>query len=72
MTFDHGLDGSMAGDYASVVYWYQLEPHATFTALPSVPERRPRLPWSSPAQWLLLTLLLLLLPVLIYALCRAA
>jgi hypothetical protein len=33
VTLDHGLESSMAGDYASVAYWYQLEPHATFTVL---------------------------------------
>jgi len=53
VTLDHGLDNSMAADYVSVAYWYQLEPHAPFPALPASRARRPALPWTNPVQWLL-------------------
>jgi hypothetical protein len=50
---DHGLDNTMAGDYSSVAYWYQHEPHRPFPELPPARDRRPGVPWVSPAQWLL-------------------
>lgn len=69
VAFDHGLGNSMAGDYSSVAYWYQLEPHAPFLALSNPELRRPRLPWVNPIQWSLLGLLLAS-PVLIYLMLR--
>jgi hypothetical protein len=42
MTIEHGHANDLANDYASVVYWYQTEPHAPFPAMPPVVERRPR------------------------------
>jgi hypothetical protein len=52
MTLDHGLGNTMQGDYTTVAYWYQAEPHQPFSTLPSVGERRARTPWINPAQWL--------------------
>jgi hypothetical protein len=51
ITLDHGLSNSMAGDYTSVAYWYQREPHAPLHALPSIAARRPTWPWMNPIQW---------------------
>ncbi|MBW1878720.1 MAG: DUF2961 domain-containing protein [Deltaproteobacteria bacterium] len=51
---DHGLENSMAGDFTSVAYWYQQEPHHPFPALPPAAERRPGMPWKNIAQWALL------------------
>jgi Protein of unknown function (DUF2961) len=50
---DHGLHNSMEADFRSVAYWYQHEPHDPFPSLPPVAERRPLVPVSNPAQWLL-------------------
>jgi hypothetical protein len=52
MTIDHGLENSMEGDYTTVAYWYQAEPHQPFPPLPPPQDRRPRTPWVNPAQWL--------------------
>jgi hypothetical protein len=41
-TIEHGHDNNYGNDYTSVAYWYQLEPHARFPALPGVSERLPR------------------------------
>jgi hypothetical protein len=38
---DHGYTNQVAGDYSSVAYWYQNEPHAAFPVLPPVAERLP-------------------------------
>lgn len=38
---DHGYENQVEGDYASVAYWYQEEPHAALPALPPYPLRRP-------------------------------
>jgi hypothetical protein len=38
---DHGYTNQVAGDYTSVAYWYQSEPHADFSPLPPVEERLP-------------------------------
>ena len=54
VTLDHGLSNTMAGDYSSVAYWYQSEPHEPFDLLPSAAERRPAVPWTNPLQWLIL------------------
>ncbi len=51
MAIDHGLKNSMAGDYSSVAYWYQSEPHRAFAALPPARQRRRRWPWRQLAQW---------------------
>jgi hypothetical protein len=53
MTLDHGLENTMEGDYATVAYWYQTEPHQPFAALPPTHDRRARTPWMNPVQWLL-------------------
>jgi hypothetical protein len=34
-TVEHGHANNFANEYASVAYWYQTEPHATFPVLPS-------------------------------------
>jgi hypothetical protein len=63
VTMDHGLRNSMAGDYSSVAYWYQDEPHAPFPALPDARGRRPTFPWIQVCQWALLATVLVLLLV---------
>jgi len=50
---DHGLGNSMRGEYASVVSWYQAEPHAAFPPLPVPAARRPGFPGQQLAQWAL-------------------
>ena len=40
-TVEHGHANNFANDYASVAYWYQTEPHATFPALPARVALRP-------------------------------
>ena len=44
MTIEHGHANNFENDYSSVVYWYQMEPHATFPKLLPVKERLPRFP----------------------------
>jgi hypothetical protein len=39
---DHGYTNQVSGDYHSVAYWYQTEPHAPFPLLPPVANRLPR------------------------------
>lgn len=51
---DHGLENSIAADFTSVAYWYQLEPHAPFPALPDHTQRRTSTPWKNLLQWTLL------------------
>jgi hypothetical protein len=41
VTIEHGHNNDLANDYASVAYWYQVEPHKPFPKLPSVEERIP-------------------------------
>lgn len=65
VSFEHGLENSLTGDYSSVAYWYQHEPHAPFPALANPIGRRPRLPWMSPLQWFLVVLPVVV-PVLLY------
>lgn len=36
-TIEHGTNNDTEGDYSSVAYWYQAEPHAPFPPLPSNP-----------------------------------
>jgi D-arabinan exo alpha-(1,3)/(1,5)-arabinofuranosidase (non-reducing end) len=43
-TIEHGHANNLANDYASLVYWYQYEPHYSFPALPSAMHRLPRQP----------------------------
>ena len=38
---DHGYTNQVAGDYSSMAYWYQTEPHQPFPALPPLAERMP-------------------------------
>ena len=42
-TIEHGHANNYGNDYASVAYWYQVEPHAEFPRLPGVVGRLPRL-----------------------------
>lgn len=53
VAIDHGLHNSLEGDYASVAYWYQEEPHAPFPALPSAVARRPSPAWRNMLQFAL-------------------
>lgn len=41
-TIEHGHANNYENDYASVAYWYQLEPHKPFSALIPVEKRMPR------------------------------
>jgi hypothetical protein len=41
VTIEHGHANRRSDDYASTAYWYQLEPHAAFPALPDVADRLP-------------------------------
>jgi len=41
-TIEHGHANNYENDYSSLAYWYQIEPHATFPALPPAAERMPR------------------------------
>jgi hypothetical protein len=42
VTIEHGHANRRSDDYASTAYWYQIEPHKTFPALPGVQDRLPR------------------------------
>ncbi len=42
VTIEHGHANRRSDDYSSTAYWYQLEPHKPFPALPPVAERLPR------------------------------
>ena len=53
VNMDHGLENVLKGDYCSVAYWYQEEPHAPFDELPSAPRRKPVPVWTNSAQILL-------------------
>jgi hypothetical protein len=52
---DHGYTNQVAGDYASVAYWYQDEPHAAFPMIPPVEARLPASPRDNAYQFALLT-----------------
>jgi len=41
-TIEHGHTNNYENDYTSVAYWYQIEPHAPFPALPEAQARLPR------------------------------
>lgn len=41
-TIEHGHANNYENDYSSLAYWYQIEPHAPFPALPTAAERMPR------------------------------
>lgn len=42
VSIEHGHANKLRNDYCSTAYWYQLEPHAPFPALPPASERLPR------------------------------
>jgi hypothetical protein len=42
VTIEHGHANDRADDWASVAYWYQIEPHHVWAAMPPVKERLPR------------------------------
>ncbi len=42
VTIEHGHANRRSDDYSSTAYWYQLEPHQPFPALPPVEQRLPR------------------------------
>lgn len=52
---DHGYANLVEGDYHSVAYWYQTEPHQSMPALPPVTARLPRSTQENAAQFLLAT-----------------
>jgi len=52
---DHGYTNQVAGDYSSVAYWYQSEPHGAFPALPPVETRLPTPPGRNAYQFALFT-----------------
>lgn len=41
VTIEHGHNNHRSDDYSSTAYWYQLEPHKSFPALPGVKDRLP-------------------------------
>lgn len=41
VTIEHGHGNRRSDDYSSTAYWYQLEPHKPFAALPPVEQRIP-------------------------------
>jgi hypothetical protein len=43
-SIEHGHANNYENDYSSVAYWYQIEPHAPFPALPGARARLPRFP----------------------------
>jgi hypothetical protein len=42
-TIEHGHANHRSDNFFSVAYWYQMEPHATFPALPPLEQRIPRI-----------------------------
>ena len=64
VAMDHGLENELEGDYTSVAYWYQAEPHAPFQALAPPAHRAP----TSGGLNLLQVILLLVAPALVVAL----
>jgi hypothetical protein len=64
VAIDHGFENELEGDYASVAYWYQAEPHAPFQVLAQPAERAP----TSGGLNLLQATLLLVAPALAVAL----
>jgi Protein of unknown function (DUF2961) len=55
LTLDHGFANQLRGDYSSVAYWYQAEPHGPFPRLPDALARLPRATVGNVAQVLLAT-----------------
>ncbi|MFI5385256.1 MAG: glycoside hydrolase family 172 protein [Fimbriimonadales bacterium] len=43
VSIEHGHANKMRNDYCSTAYWYQIEPHGAFPALPGVQDRLARL-----------------------------
>jgi hypothetical protein len=43
-TLEHGHANNFANEYASLVFWYQTEPHAPFPTLPARDDMRPPFP----------------------------
>jgi len=43
-TIEHGHANDRGDKSSSVAYWYQIEPHVEFPAMPSVDQRLPRVP----------------------------
>lgn len=43
MTIEHGHANHRSDNYYTVAYWYQLEPHAPFPAMPPVKDRIPEM-----------------------------
>lgn len=43
VTMEHGHGNHRADNWSTVAYWYQLEPHGEFPALPTAEQRLPRL-----------------------------
>ncbi len=58
VSLDHGWKNCMAGSYRSTAFWYQLEPHHPFPALPQARARRPTRPLANPTQWAICMLIL--------------
>ncbi|TET54463.1 MAG: DUF2961 domain-containing protein, partial [Anaerolineales bacterium] len=50
VTVDHGFKNQIVGDYSSVAFWYQDEPHQEFAPLPAAAARRPVSPLPNLAQ----------------------
>jgi hypothetical protein len=65
VAMDHGFENQLAGDYASVAYWYQAEPHAPFQALAPPAQRAPTFAWLNVLQAILLLTALALVVALI-------
>ncbi len=42
VSIEHGHANKLSNDYCSTAYWYQVEPHGAFPALPAVTDRMPR------------------------------
>lgn len=42
VSIEHGEANALSLDMSSTAYWYQIEPHAPFSALPPVADRLPR------------------------------
>ena len=54
VTIDHGLDNCIQGDYASVAYWYQREPHRENSGISNPLTLAPASPKANMAQMLAL------------------
>jgi hypothetical protein len=72
VSMDHGFRNSKEGDYASVAYWYQEEPHSEFPPLAPAPLRRVAPPFVNVLQHALLAGAALAVLGAVAALIRAA